>query len=235
MRHHSHPFGFSGHGRHLLMRLVPHFGRHFAHHAMGRHGGGFWGGGHDDGFGPGGPDGPGSFDGEGWRRGRKFSADDLQLLLLAMLEEKPSHGYELIKAIETRTNGFYKPSPGVVYPALTYLEEDGYATVDTEGNKKRYQLSETGKAHLAANRERVEVMIAKLRHVARKVEWMRRAMSGEPQPEPEQGGWVPELMQARAAIKRAIALRSDAGADEQRRIAEILLRAAAEIEAVRKA
>ncbi len=121
--------------------------------------------GHDDGFGPGGPDGPGSFDGEGWRRGRKFSADDLQLLLLAMLEEKPSHGYELIKAIETRTNGFYKPSPGVVYPALTYLEEVGYATVDTEGNKKRYQLSETGKAHLATNRERVEVMIAKLRHV----------------------------------------------------------------------
>jgi len=217
------------------MRLVPHFERHFAHHAMGRHGGGFWGGGHDDGFGPGGADGPGSFDGEGWRRGRKFSADDLQLLLLAMLEEKPSHGYELIKAIETRTNGFYKPSPGVVYPALTYLEEVGYATVDTEGNKKRYQLSEPGKAHLAANRERVEVMIAKLRHVARKVEWMRRAMSGEPQAEPEQGGWLPELMQARAAIKRAIALRSDAGADEQRRIAEILLRAAAEIEAVRKA
>ncbi|AEI80113.1 transcriptional regulator PadR family [Cupriavidus necator N-1] len=235
MRHHSHPLGFSGRGRHLLMRLVPHFERHFAHHAMGRHGGGFWGGGHDDGFGPGGADGPGSFDGEGWRRGRKFSADDLQLLLLAMLEEKPSHGYELIKAIETRTNGFYKPSPGVVYPALTYLEEVGYATVDTEGNKKRYQLSEPGKAHLAANRERVEVMIAKLRHVARKVEWMRRAMSGEPQAEPEQGGWLPELMQARAAIKRAIALRSDAGADEQRRIAEILLRAAAEIEAVRKA
>ncbi|KAI3599243.1 Transcriptional regulator, PadR family [Cupriavidus necator H850] len=235
MRYHSHPLGFSGRGRHLLMRLVPHFERHFAHHAMGRHGGGFWGGGHDDGFGPGGADGPGSFDGEGWRRGRKFSADDLQLLLLAMLEEKPSHGYELIKAIETRTNGFYKPSPGVVYPALTYLEEVGYATVDTEGNKKRYQLSEPGKAHLAANRERVEVMIAKLRHVARKVEWMRRAMSGEPQAEPEQGGWLPELMQARAAIKRAIALRSDAGADEQRRIAEILLRAAAEIEAVRKA
>lgn len=235
MRHHSHHPGFSNHGRHLLTRLSKHFERHLAHHAMGRHGGGFWGGGHDDGFGPGGPDGPGSFDGEGWRRGRKFSADDLQLLLLAMLEEKPSHGYELIKAIETRTNGFYKPSPGVVYPALTYLEEVGYATVDTEGNKKRYQLSETGKAHLAANRERVEVMIAKLRHVARKVEWMRRAMSGEAQPEPEQGGWLPELMQARAAIKRAIALRSDAGVDEQRRIAEILLRAAAEIEAVGKA
>ncbi|WP_427306738.1 PadR family transcriptional regulator [Cupriavidus sp. H39] len=234
MRHHSHPFDRSGRGRLLSMSLGPHFQRHFARHAMGRHGGGFWGGAHDDGFGRGGHDDPGGFDNEGWRRGRKFSADDLQLLLLAILEEKPSHGYELIKAIETRTNGFYKPSPGVVYPALTYLEEVGYASVDTEGNKKRYQLSGTGKGHLAANRERVEVMIAKLRHVARKMEWMRRAMSGEPQPEPEQGGWLPELMQARAAIKRALALRGDAGADEQRRIAEILLRAAAEIDAVRK-
>lgn len=229
MRHHSHLSGLAGHGRHLFMRLAPHLARH----AIGRHGGGFWGGGHDDGgFGPG---SPGGFDGEGWRRGRKFSADDLQLLLLSLLEEKPSHGYELIKALETRTSGFYKPSPGVVYPALTYLEEVGYATVDTEGNKKRYQLSEAGKQHLAANRERVDVMVAKLRHVARKMEWMRRAMSGEPQPEPEQGGWLPELMQARAALKHALALRSEAGVDEQRRIAAILARATAEIEAAPKA
>ncbi|SOZ63390.1 putative transcriptional regulator, PadR-like family [Cupriavidus taiwanensis] len=231
LHHHSHPFGAGPHpdlfgrARHLMMRFAP----HLVHHAMGRgHGGGFWGGRDDDAFGPG---GPGGFDEEGWRRGRKFSADDLQLLLLSLLEEKPSHGYELIKALETRTNGFYKPSPGVVYPALTYLEEVGYATVDTEGNKKRYQLSETGKAHLAANRERVDGMVARLRHVARKMEWMRRAMRGEQQPEPEQGGWLPELMQARAALKQALVMRSEASADEQRRIAAILARAVAEIEA----
>ena len=228
MRHHhhhpGHPSATHGSVRHAFMRLAPHPMRH----AMGRGGAGFWGNRDDDGFSGG---GPGGFDNEGWRRGRKFSADDLQLLLLSLLEEKPSHGYELIKALETRTNGFYKPSPGVVYPALTYLEEVGYATVDTEGNKKRYQLSEAGKLHLAANRERVDVMVAKLRHVARKMEWMRRAMSGEPQPEPEQGGWLPELMQARGALKRAMVMRSEAGADEQRRIAAILMRAAAEIEA----
>lgn len=113
MRHHHHLSSMSGHGRHILRRLAPHLARI----AMSRHQrGGFWGGGPSDGFGPGGPDGPGGFDNEGWRRGRKFSADDLQLLLLSLLEEKPSHGYELIKALETRTNGFYKPSPGVVYP-----------------------------------------------------------------------------------------------------------------------
>jgi len=226
MRHHSDRFGMAGFGHHILVRLSPHFMRH----AIGRHhrGGGFWGGGGDGGEGFG---GPGDFDGEGWRRGRKFSADDLQLLLLALLEEKPSHGYELIKALETRTSGFYKPSPGMVYPALTYLEEVGYATVDTEGNKKRYQLSDTGRAHLAANRERIDLMLGKLRHVARKMDWIRRAMAGEPQPEPEQGGWLPEFVQARVALKRALAMRSEASADEQRRIADILSRATAEIEA----
>jgi hypothetical protein len=80
-------------------------------HAMGR-GGSFWSGG-----GGGDWDGSDGFDGESLRRGRKFSAEDLQLLLLSLLEEKPSHGYELIKALEARTGGFYKPSPGVVYRA----------------------------------------------------------------------------------------------------------------------
>ncbi|WP_211948462.1 PadR family transcriptional regulator [Cupriavidus yeoncheonensis] len=202
---------------------------HFLHHAIGRHprGGGAWGGqGDGEGF-----DGPGDFDGEGWRRGRKFSAEDLQLLLLALLEEKPSHGYELIKALETRTSGFYKPSPGMVYPALTYLEEVGYATVDTEGNKKRYHLSDAGRAYLAANKDRLDLMLGRLRHAARKMDWIRRAMAGEPQIEPEQGGWAPEFVQARMALKRALALRSDASPDEQRRIAAILAQATAEIEA----
>lgn len=217
-------FDQTGLGRRFGMR----FSQHFFHHAIGRHHrGGSWGspdGG--DGFG-----GPGDFDGEGWRRGRKFSAEDLQLLLLALLEEKPSHGYELIKALETRSSGFYKPSPGMVYPALTYLEEVGHATVDTEGNKKRYHLSDAGRTYLAANKDRLDLMLGRLRHAARKMDWIRRAMAGEPQVEPEQGGWAPEFVQARVALKRALALRSDASPGEQRRIADILARATAEIEA----
>lgn len=221
-----------------------HFGHHGAHHGhhhghggkLHRHmhglfamvrGGGFWsqGGGFDGGEG----DGSG-FDGENLRRGRKFSAEDLQLLLLSLLDEKPSHGYELIKALETRTGGFYKPSPGVVYPALTYLEDVGYATVDTEGNKKRYQLSDAGREYLTQNRARLEQMVARLQHVARKMDFMRRAMSGQPQREPEEGGWAPELTRARGRLKQAMMMRSGATADEQRRIAAILERAADEIE-----
>ncbi|WP_458765671.1 PadR family transcriptional regulator [Cupriavidus basilensis] len=243
MRHHP-LLGRLSH--HMLAHLSSHFSSHSSdsshhaerhrRHAIGRHHhgggpGGFFGGG-GDGF-----DG----DGDSWRRGRKFSSDDLQLMLLSLLEEKPSHGYELIKALEARTNGFYKPSPGMVYPALTFLEELGYATVDTEGNKKRYQLAGPGLAHLDANRERLALMLNKLKHVARKMEWVRRALSGEAA-EPgaagvaadereAAGGWLPEFVEARVALKRALLLRTDATPDEQRRIAAILARAIAEINA----
>ena len=137
---------------------------------------------------------------------------------------------ELIKALETRTGGFYKPSPGVVYPALTFLEDVGYATVDLEGNKKRYQLSEAGRAYLDQHRARLEQMVARLQHVARKMDFMRRAMSGQPQRDVEEGGWAAELVQARGRLKQALMMRSGATADEQRRIAAILERAADEIE-----
>lgn len=239
-----HPFGHMGHDLHGLhheysrgfgrcgrghqqspREAFSRFAAEFWYQAIGRRGGGFWsqGGGGDW-------DGSDGFDGDNWRRGRKFSAEDLQLLLLSLLDEKPSHGYELIKALEARTGGFYKPSPGVVYPALTFLEDLGYATVDMEGNKKRYQLSDAGRAYLNENRERLEQMVARLQHVARKMDWMRRAMSGQPQREPEQGGWVPELVEARMRLKQVLAMRSAASPDEQRHIAAILKRAADEIE-----
>lgn len=206
-------------GRHLLHHLSP----HHLWHAMGRHR-------HGHGHGHGGPFGGGfDGDGEGFTRGRKFSSDDLQLMLLALLEEKPSHGYELIKALDARSGGFYSPSPGMVYPALTYLEEIGYATVETSGNKKCYHLADAGRSHLDANRERAMAMMEKLGHIGRKMEWMRRAMAGEQPGEEEGQGWIAELMEARRAIKRALYERSVGNADEQRRIAAILMRAVAEI------
>ncbi|MBA5827990.1 PadR family transcriptional regulator, partial [Escherichia coli] len=74
--------------------------------------------------------------------------------------EQPSHGYELIKALDTRSNGFYSPSPGMVYPALTYLEEVGFVASQAEGNRKRYALTDAGRAHLDAQRERVDTLFA---------------------------------------------------------------------------
>ncbi|MGX6999818.1 PadR family transcriptional regulator [Caballeronia sp. KNU42] len=209
------------------------FSMHAMWHAIGRH--------HrhdDDGRFPGGPGGPGGFGGrgdDGMPRGRKFTSDDLQLLLLAFLAEAPRHGYELIKALEVRSNGFYSPSPGMVYPALTYLEELGYATVEVEGNRKRYALAESGRNYLATNRERVDLMLAKLSHFARKMDSVRRAFAGESADENaeangDSNAWLPEFIQARRALKHALLMRTDAPAAEQRRIAAILARATAEIE-----
>src|ERR687883_295107 len=68
--------------------------------------------------------------------GRFFAHGDLRLVILHLIAEKPRHGYEIIKAIEERVAGAYSPSPGVIYPGLTLLEELGYVTVSTEGGKK---------------------------------------------------------------------------------------------------
>ncbi|AJY62645.1 PadR family transcriptional regulator [Burkholderia glumae] len=204
----------------------------------GRHGHGF--GGFPEGFGgPGGMGGPGGFDDPRMPRGRQFTSDDLQLMLLSLLAEQPSHGYELIKALDTRSQGFYVPSPGMVYPALTYLEELAYVTVEAEGNRKRYALAEAGRAHLDAQRERVELLFAKLAHLGRKMEFMRRAIAsqtgqadqgGGDAAETPEGGWLPEFVEARMTLRQALFRKSAAAPDEQRRIAAILRRAAAEID-----
>ena len=68
----------------------------------------------------------------------------------------PSHGYEIIKALEEKSSGFYSPSPGVIYPTLTFLEEAGYVTAATEGNKKVYSITQAGRDYLAENRDTVD-------------------------------------------------------------------------------
>ena len=73
-------------------------------------------------------------------------------MVLALVAEQPRHGYEIIKAIEERLGGGYSPSPGVVYPTLTMLEELGHTTVEETGGKKLYTITEQGRDYLAANK-----------------------------------------------------------------------------------
>ena len=131
-------------------RLARHdcIGRHGRRHGLGAALGGM----------PGGAD----IGWHGFRAGRKLGADDLQLLILALLADKPAHGYEIIKALGARSGGFYEPSPGMVYPALTYLEEIGYASVAVEGTKKQYSITDTGRAHLERNRGTIDTILAQL-------------------------------------------------------------------------
>ena len=85
--------------------------------------------------------------GEG--RGRMFDAGDVKLVILKLLSEQPSYGYQLIKTMEQRLSGGYAPSPGVIYPTLTMLEEEGLATATSENNKKVYSVTPEGLEFLA--------------------------------------------------------------------------------------
>lgn len=94
--------------------------------------------------------------GGNFRIGKMLASGDLRLVALYLIEQQPRHGYDLIKAIEEKSAGFYSPSPGIVYPALTFLEEAGYVTSSPEGNKKLYTITDEGRAHLNDNREAIE-------------------------------------------------------------------------------
>jgi DNA-binding PadR family transcriptional regulator len=93
---------------------------------------------------------------------RLFDYGELRLLVLALIAEHPRHGYELIKAIEERFGGAYSPSPGVIYPTLSWLDDMGYAAIDTEGaNRKSYRITEEGQAFLAANRAAADALLSR--------------------------------------------------------------------------
>jgi DNA-binding PadR family transcriptional regulator len=99
----------------------------------------------------------------GGDRERLFDSGELRLVILALVAEKPSYGYEIIKAIEERLSGGYAPSPGVVYPTLTLLEEEGYATVSTaEGSKKLYTVTDQGAEYLKANHATVQAILGRM-------------------------------------------------------------------------
>jgi DNA-binding PadR family transcriptional regulator len=160
--------------------------------------------------------------------GRKLGSGDLQLVLLALLAERPSHGYELIKALEERSGGFYSPSPGMVYPALTWLEEVGYASVAAEGAKKLYSISETGRAYLDENRAAAEAMLDQLELIGRKMGRVREVFGGFDR---EDDAGSEEIDAARHELRQALREARHAPAEERSRIAAILKQAAAQIRA----
>ncbi len=103
-------------------------------------------------FGRGGPFGGDPFDGEGG--GRRRRRGELRFVLLELLAERPRHGYELIKELEQRDRGFYRPSPGSVYPTLQLLEEEGSLTSEQVDGKRVYTITEAGRRALNERRQR---------------------------------------------------------------------------------
>jgi len=143
---------------------------------------GFRGFGNSFNFNMGGPGGPGQGSndwGGNFRIGKMLASGDLRLVALYLIEQQPRHGYDLIKAVEEKSHHIYSPSPGIVYPALTFLEEAGYVTSATEGNKKLYTITDEGRTHLADNREAIESTLDFLGKAgARMEEWREKWNSG---------------------------------------------------------
>jgi DNA-binding PadR family transcriptional regulator len=196
--------------RNDLERRIDAAGRRGGRHRFGRGGRGFFGG-------AAGGDLPSA---------RRLGSADLQLLILALLEERPCHGYELIKTIEERSDGFYSPSPGVIYPALTFLEEIGHAHSEQEGTRKLYRITPEGRCHLATRRTTAEAILDALSRIGGRMHDVREAFAGVGDSE---GIASDELHRARHALKHALHRKRGCDAAEARRIAKILSRATAEI------
>jgi DNA-binding PadR family transcriptional regulator len=153
--------------------------------------------------------------GEG--RGRMFEAGDVKLVILKLLSEQPSYGYQLIKTMEQRLSGGYAPSPGVIYPTLTMLEEEGLATASTENNKKVYSVTPEGQEFLAANGARIEGLFERLEETGRGFE----------------RGRSPELMKAFMNLREAVATkvwRGTATPEQLKKITEAIHAAAKAID-----
>jgi len=143
-------------------------------------------------------------------------------VILRLLEEKPRHGYEIIKELESRFGGSYAPSPGTVYPTLTMLEDLGYArVVPEEGGKKIYEITDEGRKHLAEHSTTVNDIFDR---IARFVEGFTDAP-------------MTELNQSFQRLAKATYKTATSHIREKevlQRLREIIQRAADEIDAVTK-
>ena len=144
----------------------------------------------------------------GGRGPRVFAPGDLKLLLLALIAEQPCHGYDLIRQIEGMFDGAYSPSPGVIYPTLTFLEESEMIQGDAQGGKKRYSVTDAGRQSLS------EQAVA-LEGVRVRIDVSKRSLRGHDRP--------PEIHEAVHNLRHALQLHHGRwSAQEIQRVATLL-------------
>ncbi len=165
-------------------------------HGGGHHFGGRGGhGGHGARGGEGGPEGFGRGGRGGRGFARVFDHGELRLVVLGLISEAPRHGYELIKAIEERVAGSYSPSPGVIYPTLTLLQELAHVTSEEQGGKKLYTITAEGQRYLDEHKVALAAVFARMAEV--------RARHG--------GGVAPQMLRAMENLKLSLRLRMGRG------------------------
>jgi DNA-binding PadR family transcriptional regulator len=124
-------------------------------------------------------------------RERLFDSGDLKIVILKLLSEQPSYGYQLMKTMQERLSGGYTPSPGVIYPTLTMLEEEGLATSAMEDNKKVYSVTDAGREYLKTKEARAEELFERIDQASKSFE----------------RGRAPELMRAFEDLGHAVRAR----------------------------
>jgi DNA-binding PadR family transcriptional regulator len=175
--------------------------------------------------GVGGPDGMGADD--ILRAKRILAQGDLRLIALALIAEQPRHGYEIIKLFEEKTGDWYSPSPGIVYPTLTYLEEAGHVTASAEGSKKLYAITDEGRAWLEANRDIVDAVLDRLTALGERVNgWRRAVRRGRDRRRP-----LPPLVEAAFDhLRETVGKRLENDEAAEARLVEILVRTDADLQ-----
>jgi DNA-binding PadR family transcriptional regulator len=175
--------------------------------------------------------------GGAFRGARLLSSEDLQLIILSLIHANPSHGYEIIKEIEQKSSGIYKPSPGMIYPALTYLEEAAFTESEAEGSKKLYKITESGKKHVEENKAKIDEILAQLTVYGQRMAYFRDQMEQEEATEAQWAGspreqqkreWrelKTEFHDIRHELKHVLFSKLSVPLEEKKRVLEILRKA----------
>ena len=180
--------------------------------------------------------------GDMMRAGRMLATGDLRPIALALIAEQPRYGYEIIKLLEEKTAGWYSPSPGIVYPTLTFLEEAGHVTAQADGAKKLYTITDEGKAHLAENQDFVDAVLERMSAIGEKAKRIRaqfargeyddgehRGRRGRNRDDNDRSSMPPLVRAALDNLHDVAAKQIEANEDAETRIVEVLARAAQEI------
>lgn len=162
------------------------------------------------------------------RVGRLLGHGDLRYVILSLLEERPKHGYELIKALEELSSGVYSPSPGAIYPTLSYLEDGGFAEVNVEEKKKLYAITDSGRELLAENKEFVKEILKRFSMAGEKVSKLRHLVGRNEAEEIARDERSP-VRRAMHALKAELFHFVDAKKDLKEKVAEIIEKAADDI------
>jgi len=164
---------------------------------------------------------PRSWARSGWRwRGRWFEAGDMKYVILKLLNERPMHGYEIMKELEERMHGCYSPSPGTVYPTLQWLEDEGLVSAREVEGKKVYEITDQGREFLTRHRDIVDDIFNRVKETIDHV-----------------GGLMSDVGKAMGQLAKEVyraAWRYGDNDERRRKLVDILNRAALEIESLGK-